>query len=78
MANSKEDVKASGRSDPRAESLPSVPIAPHSASFLVPELDDRDDSGNQTHDVPPTYGEHLDHMAFSQPGFEADAAINGQ
>lgn len=38
--------------------------------FLVPDLE-------PSNDAPPAYGELRDQMQFSQPGFEAGAAVTG-
>ncbi|KAI6783136.1 Sterol 3-beta-glucosyltransferase UGT80B1-like protein [Emericellopsis cladophorae] len=40
--------------------------------FLVPELDD---SSGQPTEAPPAYGDERNQMHFSQPGFEAGAAV---
>lgn len=45
---------------------------------LLPELEGQSGAqGQHPDEPPPTYGEHHDHMQFSQPGFEADASLNG-
>ncbi len=36
--------------------------------FVVPDLE-------VPNEAPPAYGEHLDQLQFSQPGFEAGAAV---
>lgn len=38
--------------------------------FVVPDLEANDEA-------PPAYGDHLDRVQFSQPGFEAGAAVTG-
>lgn len=38
--------------------------------FVVPPL-------GSPSDTPPAYGAHHDHVQFSQPGFEAGAAVTG-
>lgn len=62
-----------------------VPNFPDDASdalvtdgFLVPELDVQTGSDEPPHEAPPAYGELHDQMQFSQPGFEAGAAITGK
>lgn len=38
--------------------------------FVVPDLEANDEA-------PPAYGDHLDRVQFTQPGFEAGAAVTG-
>lgn len=38
--------------------------------FVVPDLEVNDEA-------PPAYGDHLDRVQFTQPGFEAGAAVTG-
>lgn len=45
--------------------------------FLVPELEGQGENQNQPQEPPPAYGEQHDQLQFSQPGFEAGAAITG-
>lgn len=61
-----------------------ISISPEDASLaaqtagglLVPELEDQDGQGPL--EAPPPYGELHNQMQFSQPGFEAGAAVNGR
>ena len=47
-----------------------------SDGFLVPELELTEDShGGKPQEPPPAYGDSHDRLQFSQPGFEAGAAI---
>lgn len=46
--------------------------------FLVPELEGHDGNQDPPQEAPPAYGEQHDQMQFSQPGFEAGAAITGK
>ena len=39
--------------------------------FVVPDLEVDDEA-------PPAYGDHLDRVQFTQPGFEAGAAVTGR
>ena len=48
-----------------------------SDGFLVPELEGNYGNNEQPQEAPPAYGEQHDQMQFSQPGFEAGAAITG-
>lgn len=48
-----------------------------SDGFLVPELEGNYGTSEQPQEAPPAYGEQHDQMQFSQPGFEAGAAITG-
>lgn len=49
-----------------------------SGGFLVPELEGHDGDQQHPQEAPPAYGEQHDQMQFSQPGFEAGAAITGK
>lgn len=48
-----------------------------SDGYLAPDLPEHSGYQDRSEEPPPAYGEHPDQMQFSQPGFEAGAAVTG-
>ena len=77
------DTKSGTKGElPLGQATPSFPDEASDAlvsdGFLVPELDVQGGSNEPPQEPPPAYGELHDQMQFSQPGFEAGAAITGK
>lgn len=69
--HARREAAASSITMSTSDMIPTPEEATITDGFLLPEFHD------DTNEPPPVYGESLETMQFSQPGFSAGAAVTG-